>query len=811
MKKIQSNRFFAYMACLFAVVFSAMRIMSEVTNVVDVAALSFCADGYTNGWIVSGTDSYSQSGEDKYNVRINADAEFVISPDFAGSIHQLNIRLVCSSSSPTRYLYVIPWNGSEFDTDNALQCTPTPTKDTFLWRSMDASSLPPFSKFKLKTMGSGSATGWGFSQLQVITDDPASGEDIAFADRGIAATLDGVPYSVSTVSGAAYRDQSGVLHSATLADVWDEDKAAALRSLAVSGAAVTVYPLEDNQNSAKRIVPAYDQLLSVPAKVQVYPWNDVTEFGYSSKSWEIDSYLFSESPEKIAIFHRGDFAAFGQLGTEASSFNVLASDDPAATALAAARMRSRLETKGVNAPSSALVRAALANDDSASGWKVADHITYSQGSHTTFAITTLTNGALDVSLAWLDTGSWGYLLGKSELSIDLDLSISTVTNGVPVTWTASMRDRTSERISLSSVPAGTYVITVTGYAVAEASDVGGAAALSIHGAFDSTLPFEDVSMVALTVNPGAKVENVIKGFPIVLSAPEYMYDTNGDGTAYARHAFVGFAGTGSIASSGSTNAITVTLTEDSSIAWSWSNAVTDYRVRRFVKIEDSDFTQLTQLADGWYPADSSFNFALPDDYPSGWAETVTKDFSYVNGDGEVAIKNLTVRNPGLEIAWTGEDYGEMRLDERGVAATNGTIKLDAGYDFIFTYYPLGYCLNSELIPEWWFWKYLSKQFNELWTGYEDADDPDGDGLSNYGEYLAGTVPVDAASALTMEFLDFAFPRIDWRGPDSITIEGAESPTGPWTELRKFSTPGAISNSVSVLEFPNFHFFRLQSN
>jgi hypothetical protein len=91
-------------------------------------------------------------------------------------------------------------------------------------------------------------------------------------------------------------------------------------------------------------------------------------------------------------------------------------------------------------------------------------------------------------------------------------------------------------------------------------------------------------------------------------------------------------------------------------------------------------------------------------------------------------------------------------------------------------------------------------------------DPDGDGLSNLSEFIAGTSPRDAAStlALTASSLPDLSIRLsfDAIAGKSYRIDSAPSPNGPWSEFTRLSpTESGPASHNSTITPPN-RFFRL---
>ena len=91
-------------------------------------------------------------------------------------------------------------------------------------------------------------------------------------------------------------------------------------------------------------------------------------------------------------------------------------------------------------------------------------------------------------------------------------------------------------------------------------------------------------------------------------------------------------------------------------------------------------------------------------------------------------------------------------------------------------------------------------------------DPDGDGLSNLSEFIAGTTPRNPASTLALagSSLPDSSIRLSFNAVagKSYRIDSAPSPNGPWSELTRLSpaTAGPVSHDSAIA--PPNRFFRL---
>jgi len=141
---------------------------ADVTNVIDIAALAGCGTGTVNGWTVNGIDAYA----DRISFRLNDAGEFLLSPNFDSVIKEISLK-VKSSSRSGRRLALFPCVNGEYTADGELVCDYSPTKDTYVMTSFLMSRYPTTRSFKIALDDpANGATGWGVSELTVITADP---------------------------------------------------------------------------------------------------------------------------------------------------------------------------------------------------------------------------------------------------------------------------------------------------------------------------------------------------------------------------------------------------------------------------------------------------------------------------------------------------------------------------------------------------------------------------------------------------------------------------------------------------------------
>jgi uncharacterized repeat protein (TIGR01451 family) len=94
--------------------------------------------------------------------------------------------------------------------------------------------------------------------------------------------------------------------------------------------------------------------------------------------------------------------------------------------------------------------------------------------------------------------------------------------------------------------------------------------------------------------------------------------------------------------------------------------------------------------------------------------------------------------------------------------------------------------DSDGIPDYWTEQFFGHGTGQASDNSRAGDDADGDGFSNAQEYLAGTSPIDANSALRIVTIDMVETNIVV-GFASVTnkqyrLEWSDGPVGPWTNI-----------------------------
>ena len=269
---------------------------------------------------------------------------------------------------------------------------------------------------------------------------------------------------------------------------------------------------------------------------------------------------------------------------------------------------------------------------------------------------------------------------------------------------------------------------------------------------------------APSILPEAGTFSYVNGETVVLRADEFMAMTNECGVVCARRPLVGFAGTGSIPSSGMTNEIAVVLSEDSTITWIYAAAPSHYRVREwelysgwyiYDALYDDFIDFCGPVRDWWCEANGATILSLPEDASCG-DSFVRENVRYRRADsmaeafGTLKFKLSSVILYDLLYEYDLVD-GFYLLDDSSHYAMPREFVVDGdrAYDIVWEYIPTIDLMDSGL-PRWWYNRYLQ---GAEWYNIIGSDsclpgaDPDGDGRNNFRESRDETDPLDPLSCL----------------------------------------------------------------
>ena len=141
-----------------------LPLKAVTTNDVDIAALALAANKsvvMVDGWVLSGLDKYNDTC-----VKFDTIDDYLESTNFPRAIVGLAVSVRCSSTSPTRSLYVYD-DGARIAT--FPDCSAKDKLETRVFRFEESADVR---KFTLKLEGSGQTGNWGIGGLSVIMADP---------------------------------------------------------------------------------------------------------------------------------------------------------------------------------------------------------------------------------------------------------------------------------------------------------------------------------------------------------------------------------------------------------------------------------------------------------------------------------------------------------------------------------------------------------------------------------------------------------------------------------------------------------------
>ena len=184
------------------------------------------------------------------------------------------------------------------------------------------------------------------------------------------------------------------------------------------------------------------------------------------------------------------------------------------------------------------------------------------------------------------------------------------------------------------------------------------------------------------------------------SAPATTPATNG-----TRWACAGWIGSGSVPATGSSNAVTFTLNEDSTLTWQW---------RREFALTHTNAVTATLNRTTWWPEGSAAN-------------TLTASVSLTSGT--------------TNLMFTGWSVDGVRQPDAVHTASNPAtgITMDQPHLARASYLPETQDATANRLPDWWEFFYFGT------NTIDPAADTDSDGFANHDEYLDHTNPHDPES------------------------------------------------------------------
>jgi len=439
-----------------------------------------------------------------------------------------------------------------------------------------------------------------------------------------------------------------------------------------------------------------------------------------------------------------------------------------------------------------------------------DRVSFAQDSACVWRIRTTRAAPLDIQLAWIDAP--GDPAAAQAIVNDLDLVVSNETTGA--VWygndvsNAGVRDtvNTVESVRLAEAEADWYTIRVEGRTVPYDSLQGGAAALYVRGAMED----DSVSVTIVAdaeggvCDPPPGTYTYAKGVRVRFTARD-MLRTNEYGTAFWRRAVAGWTGTGSVTNGVATNAFTVCLETDSTIAWSW--APPDWLLSCFQILGDFGNSYWSYWSI-WMPEGSEWTVEIPADCPNGEEVFDLTAHRRYYWDSSGVRRRLGIQRLGrVECAEVDIWPGAPVFDAAGrMAATFPYVATNA-MDILCYYWDEAQTNLATRLPQWWFQRYLYGAFGEGADAAATAD-ADGDGLVNADEFAADTDPLDPES--DFRILAFTPTNIVWRGGRNRTqvVERAASlgPAAVWTGVHTNAPPTSVRGDWAIPRPVGSNFF-----
>lgn len=453
-----------------------------------------------------------------------------------------------------------------------------------------------------------------------------------------------------------------------------------------------------------------------------------------------------------------------------------------------------------------------------------DRVPFSDGGARQFEFTLTNDAPLAVQLVWTD-----YPADPSaELSLvnDLDLVVSNRTTGA--VYSPDDHVNNIESVRLASAPAGDYAVIVRGTRVTYDSGTGGAAAVYLKGALEENP--DEPEFVRLTVEhektglaemlPEAGEHLYPKGTELILRAEDYDYWTNRNERLIARLPFVGFTGTGSVPESGVTNAMTVTLEEDSSVTWRWSDQPSDYAFRLFceaehgyendlyVWIEDGYLSNVILQDAFWAPVNTNIVLQVPEDLPYGEVFDVNRLYYQTwRGYGYEPV-TATLKLGEIYSVNAADDFTPL-YDGYGQMPSEVSVRMDQARDVVAYYVNEQLSVEGGSLPYWWYLRKLSGS-DDGTDLYLDGGDPDGDGFDNLTECREDTNPI-LDSSFPFKISSFSQTNLTFYGSvkGRLSVEKCDRLGNQWREVWANDTARtSTTNHVNLAPSSGTGFYRV---
>ena len=459
--------------------------------------------------------------------------------------------------------------------------------------------------------------------------------------------------------------------------------------------------------------------------------------------------------------------------------------------------------------------------------KLIDRIPFASGKTFKYVVETTNAAPLDVQLVWIDRpGTAGVLQTKARLVNDLDLQVTAEADGPESVWygnggTGADHTNTVESVRLAQAPAARYLVTITCNRMIYDYLDGGAAALYVRGAFDPATVGEqgkvtvtvavEAGPASADVRPAAGTLQVNKGETVTFAAPEWACQFSEYGTAFARHAYLGYSGTGDAPAAGTERSFSVVVTKDTSVTWRYGEEPTDFLFTYYALLSgvtDEEYDPIVYWA--WMPVDTTFSLRLPEDAAVG--DPCVYEGSYVPpGARRVKYGRHVFRLGMVSYAQTDALDEQYLVNEaNGELWPSVEITMDEGVDLL-CYYFNETERTTDGLPYWWYMRYLWGGASYLQYDGSAAGDPDGDGFSNAAEYADATDPVDDRS-FRFEIKAFTPTNMVYVGSvkGKMIVERSDRLGDEWKGIQtNAASRTSVTNATSLTPVGNGGFYRVR--